>query len=210
MPVHALFPTLIYEHQGTRQETFLIQEEIKKTLPIIEQQDNFENPPGWNDGVQTNIKSRHNTLDDFNMTHLKRYIELHVKKYIDATQAWHPVPIALRHSWFNKTGKGQGQDWHQHQDALISGTYYYQSTGKDGNFIVMSPVPWMQQEMFPFGNLSHKHAEITPSAGKLLLFPGWMLHSVEKNKTDDTRISISFNFQRDFWRSGASQDVTYI
>ena len=210
MPVHALFPTLIYEHQGTRQETFLIQEEIKKTLPIVEQQDTFENPPGWDDGVQTNIKARHNTLNDFNMVHLKRYIEFHVKKYIDATQAWHPVPIALRHSWFNKTGRGQGQDWHQHQDALISGTYYYQSTGKDGNFIVMSPVPWMQQEMFPFGNLSHKHAEITPSAGKLLLFPGWMLHSVEKNKTDDTRISISFNFQRDFWRSGASQDVTYI
>jgi uncharacterized protein (TIGR02466 family) len=210
MPVHALFPTLIYEHQGTVQETFLVQDEIKKKLPVIEQTDIFENPPGWFDGVQTNIKSRSNTINDFGLVHLKKYIESHVKKYIDQTQAWHPVPVALRHSWINKTGKDQGQEWHQHQDAYISGTYYYQTTGKDGVFSIMNAIPWMQQEMFPFGNVSAKHHDITPAVGKLLLFPGWLLHAVEKNKTEDTRISISFNLHRDYWRNGASQDVGYI
>ena len=133
-----------------------------------------------------------------------------IKKYIDATQSWHPVPIALRHSWINKTGKDQGQEWHQHQDAFISGTYYYQTTGKDGIFSIMNPIPWMQQEMFPFGNVSAKHHDIIPAVGKLLLFPGWLLHSVEKNKTDDTRISISFNFHRDYWKDSDSQNSTYI
>jgi uncharacterized protein (TIGR02466 family) len=210
MPVHALFPTLIYEHQGTLQETFLVQDEIKKKLPIIERTDVFENPPGWFDGVQTNIKARTNSIDDFELLNLKKYIELHIKKYIDATQSWHPVPIALRHSWINKTGKDQGQEWHQHQDAFISGTYYYQTTGKDGIFSIMNPIPWMQQEMFPFGNVSAKHHDIIPVVGKLLLFPGWLLHSVEKNKTDDTRISISFNFHRDYWKDSDSQNSTYI
>ena len=210
MPVKPLFPTLIYEHQGTMQEIFLVQDEIKKKLPIIEQTDVFNNPPGWNDGVQTNIKSRTNSIKDFEMHHLKKYIELHVKHYIDQTQAWHPVSIALRHSWINKTGKDQGQEWHQHQDAYISGTYYYQTTGNDGMFSIMHPVPWMQQEMFPYGNIAEKHYDVKPAVGKLLLFPGWLEHSVEKNKTDDIRISISFNLHRDYWRNNDSQDVSYI
>jgi ectoine hydroxylase-related dioxygenase (phytanoyl-CoA dioxygenase family) len=46
--------------------------------------------------------------------------------------------------------------------------------------------------------------------GKLLLFPGWLQHSVKKNKTDDLRISISFNLLRDYWKNGESQDVGYI
>jgi uncharacterized protein (TIGR02466 family) len=210
MPVVSLFPTLIYEHQGTMQEIFLVQDEIRKKLPIIEQTDIFNNPPGWEDGVQTNIKSRTNSIKDFELTHLKKYIETHVKKYIDQTQSWHPVPIALRHSWINKTGRDQGQEWHQHSDAFISGTYYYQTTGNDGNFSLMNAIPWMQQELFPFGNIAEKYYDIKPAVGKLLLFPGWLQHSVKRNKTDDFRISISFNLLRDYWKNGDSQDVGYI
>lgn len=210
MPVKSLFPTMIYEHQGTIQEIFLIQDEIKKKLPIIEQTDPFNNPPGWEDGVQTNIKARTNSINDFGLTHLKKYIEKHVKHYIDQTQARHPVPIALRHSWINKTSRDQGQDWHQHEDAYISGTYYYQTTGNDGLFIISNPTPWMRQELFPFGNIADRQYDIKPVVGKLLLFPGWLQHCVEKNKTDDTRISISFNLHRDYWKNGNSQDVGYI
>jgi uncharacterized protein (TIGR02466 family) len=201
---------MIYEHQGTIQEIFLIQDEIKKKLPIIEQTDPFNNPIGWEDGVQTNIKARTNSINDFGLTHLKKYIEHHVKKYIDQTQSRHPVPIALRHSWVNKTSRDQGQDWHQHEDAYISGTYYYQTTGNDGMFNIMNPTPWMRQELFPFGNIADRQYDIKPAVGKLLLFPGWLQHSVEKNKTDDTRISISFNLHRDYWKNGNSQDVGYI
>jgi len=210
MPVQSIFPTLIYEHIGSIQETFLVQDQIKKKLPIIEATDLFQNPPGWGDGVQTNIKSRTNSIVDFGLTNLKQYIEQHVKKYIDQSKAWHPVPIALRHSWFNKTTVGQGQDWHQHQDAYISGTYYYQTTGNDGDFSLMNPTPWMSQEMFPFGNSAEKYKSIKPVVGKLILFPGWLQHKVETNKTNNTRISISFNLHRDYWRDSAGQEVTHL
>jgi uncharacterized protein (TIGR02466 family) len=211
MPVRALFPTMIYEHQGTSQEIFLIQDEIKKKLPLIEATDEFSNPPGWNDGVQTNIKARHNTIRDFELDHLKAYIEKHIKIYIDKTQAWHPVPVSLRHSWVNKTSNGEKQDWHQHQDALISGTYYYQTTGNDGEFGIMNPVPWMQQEVFPFGNIVEKFAEIKPAVGKIILFPGWLQHCVNENKTSSTRITISWNFHRDYFRdSRDNQNIVYV
>jgi uncharacterized protein (TIGR02466 family) len=32
-------------------------------------------------------------------------------------------------------------------------------------------------------------------AGKVVLFPSWLEHSVGANKTDDVRVSISFNTQ---------------
>ena len=196
MSVRPIFPVLIYEHQGTQQEIFLVQDEIKKKLPLIEATDTFSNPPGWDDGVQTNIKSRYNTIEDFELVNLRKYIEKHVKQYVEQSKAWHPAPVSLQHSWINKTSKGQKQDWHFHQDSTISGTYYYQTTGNDGDFGLMNPVPWMQQEIFPVGQGVSKYAEIKPAVGKLILFPGWLQHCVYENKTDSTRISISWNLHR--------------
>ena len=35
--------------------------------------------------------------------------------------------------------------------------------------------------------------EHEPMEGKLIIFPGWLLHGVRQNSTDNTRISLSFN-----------------
>lgn len=201
MKVTSLFPTPIYEHDGTIDEVFLIQDEIKKKLPIILETDKFENPPGWNDGVQTNIKARHNTIADFGLVHLERYIEKHVKNYIKMIGAWEPVPTKLIHSWVNMTSRGQRQDWHTHQDSSITGTYYYQTTGEDGNFTFENPNPYAQLEIFPYGEVVQKYSAIQPKVGKILLFPGWMNHRVDINNTDSTRISISFNCLRDHFHN---------
>jgi len=33
-----------------------------------------------------------------------------------------------------------------------------------------------------------------PIAGRLIMFPAWLTHCVDPNQSDDTRISVSFNF----------------
>ena len=33
-----------------------------------------------------------------------------------------------------------------------------------------------------------------PASGKLIMFPSWLVHSVDPNESNDIRISISFNF----------------
>ena len=33
-----------------------------------------------------------------------------------------------------------------------------------------------------------------PIPGKLIMFPSWLVHSVDSNESNDIRISISFNF----------------
>ena len=202
--IKQIFSTPIYEHDGTIDEIFLVQNEIKNTLPRIQQTDVFENPAGWNDGVQTNIKSRYNTIEDFQMNNLSAYIEKHVRNYIKMTGALEPKPNKLAHSWINLVSKDQRQDWHQHQDATISGTYYYQTSGIDGDIVFRTPNQFVELELFSLGKMVGKQHTITPKNGKIVLFPGWLSHKVELNTTDNIRISISFNYLRDNFKAKTS------
>jgi uncharacterized protein (TIGR02466 family) len=195
--IHNLFSTPVYEYQGTIDDTFLVQNEIKSILPVILNTDTFENPAGWNDGVKTNIKARFNTIEDFQMKHLAAYIETHVRNYVKAIDAWEPMPTKLAHSWINVIDKGDNQDWHQHQDAMISGTYYYQTSKDDGDIIFRTPSQFVELEIFPLGGTVNKFYNIKPKVGKIVLFPGWLTHKVESNPEDSTRISVSFNYLRD-------------
>ena len=197
MSIHSLFSTPLYEHQGSVEEVFLVQHEIKSILPQILNTDTFENPAGWNDGVRTNIKSRYNTIADFQMKNLAGYIETHVRKYVQMIGAWEPMPNKLGHSWINLVDNGTGQDWHQHLDATISGTYYYQTSGDDGDISFRTPNQFIELELFSVGQTVNKFYNIKPKVGKLVLFPGWLSHRVENNTSDNTRISISFNYLRD-------------
>lgn len=192
--LHSLFATLIYEHQGTIDETFLVQNEIKDKLSIITATDNFENPEGWDDGVQTNIKNRFNSIDFYEINNLKKFIEHHVRNYIKIIKASEHKEVFLSHSWINFTANGQFQDWHQHQDSVISGVYYYQTSGCDGDLVFETPNPYVSLELFPIGDVVHKYIAFKPAVGKIVIFPGWLKHKVEKNKDQIPRISFSFNY----------------
>jgi uncharacterized protein (TIGR02466 family) len=196
MSIVNLFPTPVYEHSGSIEETFLVQHEIKTILPTILTADTFENPVGWNDGVRTNIKARYNTIEDFKMKNLAVYIETHVRNYVKLLDAWEPMPNKLGHSWINIVDTGSRQEWHQHQDATISGTYYYQTSGNDGDIMFRTPNPFTDLELFPLGSSVNKFYSVQPKVGKIILFPGWLTHKVEENTQDSTRISISFNYLR--------------
>jgi uncharacterized protein (TIGR02466 family) len=195
--IHNLFSTPVYEYQGPIDDTFLVQKEIKTILPTIVDTDVFENPPGWNDGVKTNIMSRFNTIADFQMKNLAAFIETHVRNYVKTIDAWEPMPTKLAHSWINFINAGDNQEWHQHQDAMISGTYYYQTTGDDGDIVFRTPNQFVELEVFPSGGTVNKFYNIKPKVGKIVLFPGWLSHKVESNTTASDRISISFNYLRD-------------
>lgn len=197
MFIHKVFYTPIYEYQTINSENFLVQNEIKNSLSTIISNDKFENPEGWNDGVRTNIKFRYNTIKDYNLSNLQLLLDTHIAKFVKTIAAFDPIPLKLAHSWINLTTQGQGQNWHQHQDAVVSGTYYYDSNGKDGDIIFTTPNPFVSTELFPLGLQITKEYKISPKVGKIILFPGWLSHCVEKNLSNTTRISVSFNYYRD-------------
>jgi len=189
-----LFPTPIYVHQGSFDETFLIQDEIKKTLPKILENDTWEKPEGWEEPVKTNIRHRWNTIEDYGLTNLHAYIKKHTQQYVDEIKPFMNNDIFLSHSWFNITSKGDAQEWHAHTDSFVSGVYYYKTNGDDGHLMVKNPTQFTQRGFFPAGKTVYEKVFYPPKEGQIILFPGWLDHRVGVNTTDDDRITIAFNW----------------
>jgi len=189
-----VFPTPVYCHKGLIDETFLVQHEIKKALPTILDTDTWEAPGGWEEPVKTNISHRWNTINDFKLTNLKKYIEKHVHLYTNEVGPFMNNEIFLSHSWLNITNRNQSQEWHAHTDSFISGVYYYKTNNIDGDLMIKNPVQFSQRGFFPAGKKVYEKVMYPPAEGMLMLFPGWLDHRVGVNTTDSDRITIAFNY----------------
>ena len=107
--------------------------------------------------------------------------------------------LVLGNWWININGKYDYNEQHDHQNSVLSGTYYVQvpeenmgdlvlHRGDNAEFFLTSKVE-REQTM--------ANAMTVPCPVKesmFYLFPSWVKHSVERNNTDSERISIAFNF----------------
>jgi len=41
-----------------------------------------------------------------------------------------------------------------------------------------------------------RESSFEPKAGRLIMFPAWLVHCVDPNMSDELRISVSFNFMQ--------------
>ena len=94
-------------------------------------------------------------------------------------------------SWFSLFKKNNYAHVHDHTGSDISGVFYYKTNGDDGDLVFHNINPYIKMSRCYINyNNSWVHK---PSVGKIILFPSWLPHGVTTNKTDDTRISFSFN-----------------
>ena len=109
----------------------------------------------------------------------------------------HCYPI-MENFWFNINKQGNTNSVHIHDNSFISGVYYVSARPEQGNinvyknhmqdFIIASAAP-----MKNYTPISASCIAYEPMSSKLILFPGWLPHGVERNKTDEDRVSVSFN-----------------
>jgi uncharacterized protein (TIGR02466 family) len=97
-------------------------------------------------------------------------------------------------SWVNYQNKYQYQNKHRHDWHDVSACYYVQATPDDGAFRAYPENEGMgiwckNHAMEAMHTVVYK-----PTTGLLLAFPSWMQHSSSQNMTDNTRISIAFNY----------------
>ncbi len=100
--------------------------------------------------------------------------------------------------WININRDKDSNTPHAHPGAFFSGVYYVKASPAAGAITFMHPVP-MHPYTIPYGinqvetsfNAS-SHLE-NPEPGKLVIFPSWLLHFVQPNRSGDDRISIAFN-----------------
>ena len=184
------FPTMIYI------KDFPDSEKLNKYLEpkIIQwsQQDKGEqktNAGGWHSTTNMNKKEEYNPLtrELFNMQE-----EIYQKEKLSRK----PV---CGNMWANINGPGNFNRPHLHPNSLFSGVYWIKTPQKSGNLMVYDPRPGVQLTMpnRKEGKWSPelwREVHYEPKAGRCIMFPSWLWHEVKSNESNDTRISVSFNF----------------
>jgi len=106
--------------------------------------------------------------------------------------------------WANVNRSGHGNEYHSHPGSYWSGVYYVDdggvaadpSLGGELEFLdPRGPVPLMNAPHLRIaGNLSAGSTErVRPQAGRLVMFPAWVMHQVRPYYGRAERISIAFN-----------------
>jgi uncharacterized protein (TIGR02466 family) len=105
-------------------------------------------------------------------------------------------PLKLTDSWVNIHGHGNSQEPHIHPNNFISGVYYVAKPANSGDLLLHSPFKYqmMQAPMLEATPYTARTAPISGDAGLLILFQSFTEHSVQANRSNAERISISFNF----------------
>ena len=109
-------------------------------------------------------------------------------------------PPALSNYWFNVNNKFNYNDTHNHPFSYFSGCLYLKVPKNSGDIIFNRPDTLGSTIKFNNQKVNENTFctyHITPQPKLLLIFPSYLIHSVESNLTEDEdseRISISFNF----------------
>ena len=107
--------------------------------------------------------------------------------------------LDLANFWININKKNNYNKMHIHPSSILSGTYYAATPPQSGG-IIFHNRPETSYILAELTRLGAKNTRFTttdqacePKAGGVLVFPGWLQHSVEENRSEEDRISISFN-----------------
>eukprot|EP01039_Chlorochromonas_danica_P003898 gene3900-4259_t len=88
--------------------------------------------------------------------------------------------------WASVHANGSYHLAHHHENSMVSGVLYAATPAGAGDFVANDP----RGPLPPFGRSQH----FTPQLGDMILFPGWLMHSVLPTLSSLPRVSISFNF----------------
>ena len=122
------------------------------------------------------------------------------------------APLSVTSCWANVNAPGTGHRLHSHRNNFLSGVYYVQVQDQADTINFFDPRP---QAGVIRPQTSHSTAENTEvvslrvTNGTLLLFPAWLPHAVDINRSQRPRISLSFNLMfRNFAESMARPSWT--
>lgn len=83
--------------------------------------------------------------------------------------------------WMNVNTDGEYTDWHQHHTWEKVAVLYINCPINCGN------IEFRKKE---------EYFSISPNNGDLIVFPGNLEHRVQKNNSQDYRVSVAFNFKK--------------
>ena len=107
-----------------------------------------------------------------------------------------PAGVAITGCWANLNAPGAGHRVHNHPNNYLSGVYYVRTHEGADSICFLDPRPQTGIVRPPVTELTADNTEqvvITVKDGMLLMFPAWLQHEVDPNRSDRLRVSLGFN-----------------
>jgi len=98
--------------------------------------------------------------------------------------------------WANISAPGARHKAHTHPNNFLSGVYYVRTPEHADTITFDDPRPQSNiicPQNREAGEENAGQMFVNAAEGTLILFPAWLPHSVEENKSGEIRISVSFN-----------------
>lgn len=109
------------------------------------------------------------------------------------------VDIKLHRGWIQTCGFGQYHHAHNHSSSLLVGVYYIQAEDGCGDLLLHDPAAnSLWSNYYDNEQDCRVWNRIKPKTGRLVIFPGHIVHSTEPNTTNIPRIAIATNFKISF------------
>ena len=106
------------------------------------------------------------------------------------------VAFEITGCWANVNAPGVAHRMHSHPNNFLSGVYYVKTPSGGDTINFHDPRSQTGILRPPVVELTADNTDqvvVRVGAGTLLLFPAWLPHSVDANRGDRDRISVSFN-----------------
>ena len=109
------------------------------------------------------------------------------------------IPLVITGMWANVLPAGGHSRLHPHPNSLWSRVFYIASSRGTGNIAFYDPRPQalalqgVVEDVDTLTEKFHTRVKYTPTANRMLLFPGYLGHEVEPHRAETERVSVSFN-----------------
>mgnify|MGYP001377518579 FL=1 len=193
---------------------------MHKDLKFIEQLNLWITPVWWgmtnldNEAMYKKIKELENTTDSVYLSNLGgfqsatdrfdmmttdpvfqplRNLILHV---IEKELNFKAKKFEVDRMWCNVNTRDDFNMIHSHGQFQFSGAYYVKAPKDSGQIVFRDPRPAAITNEFVTSQFNGGEVyRIEPEEGKLLIFPSYLDHMVMPSKSDDDRVSISWNIK---------------
>lgn len=192
--IFTLFPTPLYTYKLENTEYTNVQQELQTVVDELYTEENWGQNPNWNSSSQYLSNKGNfieNILESKDMKVVTQFIMHHCYNYMASMNVKPKYKAAIETSWLSLTKTGLSSHIHDHGTSHISGVYWFKTNGNDGDIVFRNSHKALKCN--PIGSsVAHENA-FPPEQGRLILFPGFLDHSVNENTTNEDRISLSFN-----------------
>lgn len=106
--------------------------------------------------------------------------------------------MAIQSLWANRNGPGDYNAQHVHPNSFLSGSYYLTVPPDSGNIEITDPVRERVMDAYPLrADATHNMRRIKYHCrdGLLIMFPSWLSHGVQPNRSKAMRYSLAFNIE---------------